>query len=124
MGILKTIFTWWDGATFGTQLFTRRMGSRVGTDSLGNVYFQGGKDVHGNPRRWVIYAGSNDASRVPPEWHGWLHGTLAETPDKALPPVRAWQARAPSQHDRHARGLSPRRCARGRRQARRRHGRL
>lgn len=92
MGILKTIFTWWDGATFGTQLFTRRKGSRVGTDSLGNLYFQGGKDVHGNPRRWVIYAGSNDASRVPPEWHGWLHGTLAETPDKALPPVRPWQA--------------------------------
>ncbi len=91
MGILKTIFTWWDGATFGTQLFTRRKGSRVGTDSLGNVYFRGGKDVHGNPRRWVIYAGSNDASRVPPEWHGWLHGTLAETPDKALPPVRPWQ---------------------------------
>lgn len=92
MGILKTIFTWWDGATFGTQLFTRRKGSRVGTDSLGNVYFQGGTDVHGNPRRWVIYAGANDASRVPPEWHGWLHGTLAETPDKALPPVRPWQA--------------------------------
>jgi len=92
MGILKTIFTWWDGATFGTQLFTRRKGSRVGSDSLGNVYFQGGKDVHGNPRRWVIYAGSNDASRVPPEWHGWLHGTLAETPDKGLPPARPWQA--------------------------------
>jgi len=92
MGILKTIFTWWDGATFGTRLFTRRMGNRVGSDSLGNVYFQGGKDVRGNPRRWVIYAGPNDASRVPPEWHGWLHGTLAETPDKALPPLRPWQA--------------------------------
>ncbi len=91
MGILKTIFTWWDGATFGTRLFTSRMGTRVGSDELGNVYFQGGKDVHGNPRRWVIYAGSNDASRVPPDWHGWLHGTIAETPDKALPPPRAWQ---------------------------------
>ncbi len=91
MGILKTIFTWWDGATFGTRLFTSRMGTRVGSDELGNVYFQGGKDVHGNPRRWVIYAGPNDASRVPPDWHGWLHGTIAETPDKALPPPRAWQ---------------------------------
>jgi len=94
-----SIFTWWDGATIGTNLFTRRKGTRVGDDALGNVYFQGGKDVHGNPRRWVIYAGANDASRVPPEWHGWLHGTFDETPDNAaksgaLPPPRAWQAPA------------------------------
>jgi NADH:ubiquinone oxidoreductase subunit len=94
MGILTSIFTWWNGATIGTRLFSARNGARVGSDELGNVYFQGGADVHGNPRRWVIYAGSNDASRVPPEWHGWLHGTHAETPDKALPPPRAWQAPA------------------------------
>jgi NADH:ubiquinone oxidoreductase subunit len=94
MGVLKSIFTWWDGATVSTNIFTRRKGSRVGADEFGNVYFEGGTDVHGHPRRWVIYSGSNDASRVPPEWHGWLHGTLAETPDKSLPPVRAWQAPA------------------------------
>jgi NADH:ubiquinone oxidoreductase subunit len=92
MGILTSIFTWWNGATIGTRLFSARNGSRVGTDEYGNVYFQGGTDVHGNPRRWVMYDGSNDASRVSPEWHGWLHGTQAETPDKALPPARAWQA--------------------------------
>ena len=92
MGLLMSIFTWWDGATIGTNLFSRRNGARVGDDALGNVYFQGGTDVHGNPRRWVIYAGANDASRVPPEWHGWLHGTVDETPDRALPPPRPWQA--------------------------------
>jgi NADH:ubiquinone oxidoreductase subunit len=91
MGILASIFTWWNGATIGTRLFSARNGTRVGADDLGNVYFQGGRDVHGNPRRWVIYAGSNDASRVPPEWFGWLHNTQAETPDKALPPPRDWQ---------------------------------
>ncbi len=91
MGALAKIFTWWNGATFGTGLFTRRFGGRVGSDSLGNVYFKGGTDVHGNPRRWVIYAGANDASRVPPEWHGWLHGTIDVTPDE-LPPARPWQA--------------------------------
>lgn len=91
MGALGKIFTWWNGATFTTGLFTRRHGRRVGTDAMGNVYFIGGTDVHGNPRRWVMYSGSNDASRVPPEWHGWLHGTMDMTPDE-LPPARAWQA--------------------------------
>jgi NADH:ubiquinone oxidoreductase subunit len=91
MGALAKIFTWWNGATIGTGIFTRRHGGRVGTDAMGNVYYSGGIDVHGNPRRWVIYAGSNDASRVSPEWHSWLHNTIDETPD-ALPAPRPWQA--------------------------------
>ena len=38
-----------------------------------------------------MYNGLNDASRVPPEWHGWLHGTLDAVPDEALPPARNWE---------------------------------
>lgn len=91
MGILGKIFTWWDGATIGTSLFSSRNGSKVGEDHQGNVYFTGGKDVHGNPRRWVIYNGTNDASRVPAEWHGWLHGTFDGTPESNLPPARIWE---------------------------------
>ncbi len=91
MGILTSIFTWWNGATIGTRLFSSRKGSRIGEDALGNLYFTGGADVHGNPRRWVIYAGANDASRVPAEWHGWLHGTTDVVPDRESPP-RPWQA--------------------------------
>ena len=34
----------------------------------------------GNKRRWVIYEGYADASKVPAEWHGWLHHTFAEPP--------------------------------------------
>ncbi|HET8611606.1 MAG TPA: NADH:ubiquinone oxidoreductase subunit NDUFA12 [Sphingomonas sp.] len=92
MGVISNIFTWWNGATFGTWLFTKRKGHKVGEDPFGNVYYEGGTDVHGRPRRWVMYAGSNDSSRVPPEWHGWLHNTFEQTPDKALPPPRPWQA--------------------------------
>ncbi|HEY0316586.1 MAG TPA: NADH-ubiquinone oxidoreductase subunit NDUFA12 family protein, partial [Sphingomonas sp.] len=32
-----------------------------------------------------------DASRVPAEWHGWLHGTTDVVPDRESPP-RPWQA--------------------------------
>jgi NADH:ubiquinone oxidoreductase subunit len=90
MGILKSIFTWWEGATIGTGLAVRGM-DRVGEDALGNAYFEGGKDTAGRPRRWVIYNGQNDASRVPPEWYGWLHHQVDAVPDESLPAPRAWQ---------------------------------
>ena len=87
MKLLKNIFTWWDGATIGTRLFSWRNGERVGADSLGNVYFRGKKDG----RRWVMYNGPNDASRIPPEWYSWLHRQIEGLPDEALPPARKFQ---------------------------------
>lgn len=42
----------------------------------------------------MIYSGSNDSSRVPPEWHGWLHGTYDELPEDILPPKRSWEKEA------------------------------
>jgi len=88
MGFWSKIFTWWNGATVGTALFTRMNGDEVGKDDAGNVYFaSGGK----NPRRWVIYNGNNDGSRVPPEWQAWLRRTIDDLPEKALPPRRAFQ---------------------------------
>lgn len=89
---LMKVFTWWDGATIGTLLYSGRNGARVGQDSLGNVYYESKRaDSSGRKRRWVIYDGPNDASRVPPEWHGWLHNTIDAVPDEALPPPRPWQ---------------------------------
>jgi len=84
MGFFKNLFTWWEGASTGTALFNWRHGSKAGEDSLGNVYFEG------KGRRWVIYQGSNDVSRVPPEWYSWLTRQIDEVPDKALPPAPAF----------------------------------
>ena len=39
MGLLKRIFTWWDGATIGTSLHIWRFGRKVGGDQHGNIYF-------------------------------------------------------------------------------------
>ena len=91
MGLLKSMFTWWDGATWGTALRAWTAGRKVGTDSLGNVYYEIKQGEGRRPRRWVIYEGANDASRVPPEWHAWLHGQIDALPDEALPPVREWE---------------------------------
>ena len=81
MGVLAKIFTWWNGATIGTALWTRRFGDEAGRDEAGNIYYRSKKD---RARRWVIYAGDNDGSRVPPDW---------QVPDKALPPVRRFQTK-------------------------------
>lgn len=91
MGLLKSIFTWWDGATIGTSLYSRRHGGKVGEDAAGNVYFESRKASNGVRRRWVIYNGPNDASRVAPEWHGWLHNTIDLPPQDSLPPPRVWE---------------------------------
>jgi NADH:ubiquinone oxidoreductase subunit len=90
MGINLNPFTWWTGATIGTW-FGLRGKVRVGDDALGNVYYEGGRDTGGRPRRWVIYDGSNDVSRLPPEWYSWLHHQIEDVPSVALPPQRAWQ---------------------------------
>ena len=88
MGWLANAFTWWNGASWGTSIVTRRRGQEVGKDDAGNVYYQSKKDPS---RRWVIYPGDNDGSRVPPNWQLWLRGTIDELPEKALPPVRKFQ---------------------------------
>ena len=92
MGILSKIFTWWDGATIGTSLFSSHTGAQVGTDGQGNTYFRTKSPKKGQrERRWVIYNGANDASRVPAEWHGWLHGTFDDLPESHLPAPHIWE---------------------------------
>ena len=42
-------------------------------------------------RRWVLYHGTVEASRVPPDWHGWLHHTFKEPPTRAPITAKAWE---------------------------------
>ena len=84
MGILNTLLravTWWNGATLNTQIYTARKGVKVGEDNEGNVFYQNADDS----KRWVIFNGEAEASRIDPDWHGWLHRTWDEPPtDKPL----------------------------------------
>jgi NADH:ubiquinone oxidoreductase subunit len=88
MGFWSKTFTWWNGATIGTALWTRRFGEEAGRDDFGNIYY---RDKKQPGRRWVIYSGDNDGSRVPPDWQAWLRGTIADLPGKSLPAVRKFQ---------------------------------
>jgi NADH:ubiquinone oxidoreductase subunit len=89
MGVFKNIFTWWEGATFGTAMGTIFGGARVGEDALGNIFYEAKKAENGRKRRWVIYKGANDPSRISPEWYGWLHHQIDVLPDNL--PRRTWQ---------------------------------
>lgn len=85
------------GITLGTRLYTWLKGEEVGRDDDGNRYYRekGGGQVHldslREERRWVIYAGDVEASRVPAEWHGWLHHTSSDIPSADGPQRRPWQ---------------------------------
>src|SRR5690349_12130220 len=75
--------------SFGTWLFTRLHGELVGTDSSGNRYYLDRRTKgQKRERRWVMYKGEVEASKVTPEWHTWLHGVGA--PPTGEKP-RAWQ---------------------------------
>lgn len=87
MSLLRQIFTWWNGSTIGTQLWTSRFGEKVGEDEAGNVYYQ----TAGGARRWVVYNGDVEASRVSPDWHGWLHHTWDEPPSAAPLKRKPWE---------------------------------
>ncbi len=63
----------------GTTLFTWLRGQLVGTDAFGNRYYRNRRlKRYGRERRWVMYKGEPEASKVPPEWHAWLHHMVEE----------------------------------------------
>ncbi len=88
-------FTWWNGQTFGTQLWTWLYGEHVGSDEFGSRYYRtrGGRidPALGFERRWVVYEGYAEASKVPPSWHGWLHHTVDVPPTEETVTEHPWQ---------------------------------
>ncbi|WP_424934142.1 NADH:ubiquinone oxidoreductase subunit NDUFA12 [Amaricoccus macauensis] len=87
MSLLAQLFTWWNGQTIATRFYTSRKGQKVGEDGDGNIYYQSADGA----KRWVIYNGEAEASRVSPEWHGWLHHTWQEPPTEAPLPHKPWE---------------------------------
>jgi NADH:ubiquinone oxidoreductase subunit len=78
--------------TIGTRLFTWLNGVKVGTDSQGNTYYRGKRTARGaREKRWVVYDGRVEASRVPPAWHSWLHHTTDDIPEDDVGRRWDWQ---------------------------------
>ena len=99
MSFILRLITWWNSQTLGTQLFTWRNGVRVGEDEAGNAFYQ----TRDGKRRWVIYNGEAEASRVSPDWHGWLQRPA----DPGRADAQALGEAASGKPHRHGGGLCP-----------------
>ena len=67
---LKQLFVWWNQQTLGTRIQTILSGKFAGKDSFGNKYYESKSG-----KRWIIYNGEVDASKIPHEWYSWMHFT-------------------------------------------------
>ena len=68
ISFFKQIFIWWHRQTIGTFIYTLFTGKLVGKDGFGNKYYSNFKE-----KRWVIYKNKVESSKIPPEWHLWIH---------------------------------------------------
>jgi len=68
INFFKQIFVWWHKQTVGTFFYTLFTGKYIGTDEFGNKYYSNRKK-----KRWVIYKDRVESSKIPPEWHMWIH---------------------------------------------------
>jgi len=73
----KQIFIWWNRQTIGTFLYTLFTGKYVGEDEFGNKYYSNAKG-----KRWVIYKNRVEASKIPPNWHLWIHFLINKIPSR------------------------------------------
>jgi NADH:ubiquinone oxidoreductase subunit len=78
-------------AGIAARIFARA--KKVGVDPYGNIYYAAPpRKGYRHERRFVDYNGPVDASRIPPEWHGWMHHQTDVIPDSdTLSFRRRWQ---------------------------------
>ena len=90
--VLAKIFTWWNGATLGAMFDIGKRATFVGEDDQGNRYFEERKPtLEGRKRRYVMYKGYAEPSRVPVDWHGWLHHTFEVPPTREPFLLQSWE---------------------------------
>ena len=79
MVFFKLIFTWWIRQTIGTVIYTLFTGKFVGCDEFGNKYYSNSKG-----KRWLIYKDKVESSKIPPEWHLWMHFLTQNKPSENI----------------------------------------
>ncbi len=79
-------------STLYISIFTSLKGRKVGTDQFGNTYYVGKpRTGQKRERRWVIFNGQPEATKIPPLWHGWVHHQSDLIPDSDNHVVHKWQ---------------------------------
>jgi NADH:ubiquinone oxidoreductase subunit len=94
LNFIKAIFIWWNGATPGILFTIGHNATLVGSDEYGNRYFEARNNresYDARKRRYVLYRGYAEPSKVPSDWHGWLHYTFDEPPTKVPLKRQSWE---------------------------------
>lgn len=71
---------------FLSQLKIKLFANFVGTDEFGNSYYE-----DKNKKRYVVYKGIAEPSKVPAKWFGWLHHTNDVSPVNINTKEYSWQ---------------------------------
>jgi len=61
----------------------------IGIDSFGNKYYE--QNNVSKKKRFVIYNGIEEASKIPAQWHRWLHYSSDEIPSEFENVQNVWQ---------------------------------
>lgn len=72
---------------FITDLQIKLSSNKIGEDEFGNQYFQHKK----NNKRFVIYKGIAEPTKIPAEWHGWIHHNTDKCPVNTKTNHYHWQ---------------------------------
>ena len=68
---------------FFLKIYSKFFAQEIGQDEYGNKYYaeQNNSPINNyRERRWVIYDGEIEASKVPQRWNAWLHHVTKEKP--------------------------------------------
>ena len=77
---------------FISKIFIWITSDYVGQDEFNHRYYMSrSKDYLGRRRRYVIYHGIVDPSKVPPMWHAWLHHLTDDVPLRGKGANYGWQ---------------------------------
>ena len=67
--------------SLGTKIYTWLYGNLVGTDDQLNKYYCSSKNFSDSEsKRWVIFKGDIEATKIPPHWHAWIHKSIDKPP--------------------------------------------
>lgn len=73
--------------SFINNFFIKLTCQKIGVDEFGNEYFLHKK----NGKRFVAYNGIAEASKIPAQWHGWMHYNSDLAPVEINTHKFAWQ---------------------------------
>ena len=68
------------------QLIIKLTSKKIGTDEFGNSYYQ-----NKSGKRFICYKGMAEPSKIPAQWHGWIHYNTDIAPVNIKTDKFSWQ---------------------------------